>query len=139
MGFDFDTMPSQVIETILKNPWSGKQFSERVWNNTDALAENITEIITSGFMSGKSYRKMAKEIEDFTDCGKYASMRLIRTETTYMSNAAEIESYKECGIEKYIYIATLDLRTSEDCRELDRQVFEVIKALAGKKPPTYAP
>lgn len=139
MGFEFATMPSQAIETILKNPWSGKQFSERIWNNTDILAEQLTEILTSGFMTGKSIDKMARELRDITHVGKYVATRLIRTETTYMANAAEIESYKECGIEKYIYIATLDLRTSKDCRELDRQVFEVLKAVAGENLPPMHP
>lgn len=48
-----------------------------------------------------------------------------------ISNNTEIRSYKECGIEKYVYIATLDLRTCPICRELDNKVFEVKKAKRG--------
>ena len=132
-------MPTETIQEILKNNWSGKHYSKRVWHNTDVLAKQLEEVITSGLMSGKSSRRMAQELRELTDYGKFACERLIRTETTYITNAAEIESYKECGIDRYIFIATLDLRTSSTCREHDREVYEVEKAEAGVNLPPLHP
>lgn len=131
VGFSVAQMPVDVIQEILKNEWSGKHFSTRVWNNTDVLAKKLQEVIISGLMSGKSSRRMAKELRELTDYGKFAAERLIRTETTYVTNMAEIEGYKECGIDKYIFIATLDLRTSEQCRKMDRKVIDVDDAKVG--------
>ncbi|MDD3840769.1 MAG: minor capsid protein [Clostridia bacterium] len=139
LGFDFAAISNKTIEQILKNPWSGKHFSKRIWKNTDVLAEKLTEIVTSGLMSGKSYYQMANELEEYTEYGKYAAMRLIRTESTYMANMAEMESYREADIEKYFYVATLDLRTSEICRELDRKVFNVKDAEPGRNLPPMHP
>lgn len=139
LGFELAEIPSQVIEEILKTPWSGKHFSQRVWDNTDVLAEKVTEIVTSGFMSGRTIDQMSRELSQFADTSKYVATRLLRTETTYMANAAEIQSYIMCDIEKYIYVATLDLRTSEKCQELDRKVFEVSKAVPGKSLPPMHP
>ncbi|WP_197071958.1 minor capsid protein, partial [Geobacillus kaustophilus] len=115
VGFEFATMPIQTVETILKNPCSGEHFSSRIWSNTDELARQLNQVITAGFMSGIGVRKMIQEIEERFNVGKHAAARLVRTETTYMANAAEIESYKEAEIEKYIFVATLDLRTSPQC------------------------
>lgn len=131
IGFNVAQMPVDTIQEILKNEWSGKHFSKRVWHNTDVLAEKLEEVITSGLMSGKSSRRMAQELRDLTDYGKFACERLIRTETTYVTNMAELESYKECGIEKYIFLATLDNRTSEQCRKKDRKIFRRDKAKVG--------
>lgn len=139
VGFEFAAMPPNVIEGILRSPWSGKHFSQRVWNNTDVIAEKVTEIVTSGFMSGRTIDQMSRELSEFANVGKYTATRLVRTETTYMANAAEIESYKECDIEKYIYVATLDLRTSEKCQKLDRKAFEVSKAVPGENLPPMHP
>ncbi|WP_346936021.1 minor capsid protein [Clostridium sp.] len=126
------------IEEILKNNWSGKHYSERVWGNSQVLAEKLEEIITSGLMSGKSSKKMAIELEELSQYGKMASERLIRTETTYITNASEKESYKECGIDKYVFVATLDLRTSTLCREHDKEIYEVDKGVPGENlPPLY--
>ncbi len=139
IGFNVAEIPLESIQEILRNKWSGKHYSERIWHNTDVLAEKLEEVITSGLMSGKSSRIMAIELEELTNYGKFASERLIRTETTYISNAAEIESYKECGINKYIFVATLDLRTSSVCREKDRTVYGVDKAQAGVNLPPLHP
>lgn len=139
IGFNVAEMPLKSIQEILKNNWSGKHYSKRIWHNTDVLAEKLEEVITNGLMTGKSSRKMAIELEELTNYGKFASERLIRTETTYISNAAEIESYKECGIDKYIFIATLDLRTSSQCREHDKKIFNVKDAEAGVNLPALHP
>lgn len=139
LGFDFSSMPVDRIEEILKNNWSGKNYSERVWNNTEALASKLEETLTTGLMQGKGSRKMAAEIEDLSDYGKMASERLIRTETTYVANAAEMESYKECDIDKYVFVATLDLRTSDICREHDGNIIEVKKGVSGDNLPPLHP
>lgn len=139
IGFDIAAMSTKTMEAILKNPWSGKHFSERIWNNTDVLAEKLIEVITSGFMSGKSIDKMVRELKDYTEYGKFAATRLVRTETTYMANAAEMESYKEVGVDKYIYVATLDNRTSDICQLLDRKVFNVKDGVPGKNMPPMHP
>lgn len=139
IGFNVAEMPLESIKEILKNNWSGKHYSKRIWHNTDVLAQKLEEIITSGLMSGKSSRRMALELQDQTDYGKFAAERLIRTETTYISNMAERESYKEAGIEKVIFIATLDLRTSKICRSMDGKVIKVDKLIPGGNLPPLHP
>jgi SPP1 gp7 family putative phage head morphogenesis protein len=139
LGFDFSLMPVNDIEEILKNNWSGKHYSERVWGNSQVLAEKLKETITAGLMSGKSSRRMALELAELSEYGKMASERLIRTETTYIANAAELESYKECDINKYVFVATLDLRTSTVCREHDGKIYEVNKGMSGENLPPLHP
>lgn len=139
IGFNVAEMPLESIKEILKNNWSGKHYSKRIWHNTDVLAQKLEEIITSGLMSGKSSRRMALELQDQTDYGKFAAERLIRTETTYIANMAELESYKEAGIEKVIFIATLDLRTSKICRSMDGKVIKVDKLISGGNLPPLHP
>lgn len=139
IGFNIAEMPVETIQEILKNEWSGKHFSDRVWHNTDILSEKLEEVITSGLMSGKNSRRMASELQGLSDYGKRAAERLVRTETTYITNMAEIESYKESDVDKYIYVATLDLRTSQECRGMDGKVINVIKAIAGETLPPLHP
>ena len=139
IGFNVAEMPLESIQEILKNNWSGKHYSQRIWHNTDVLVEKLEEVITSGLMSGKSSRRMAQDLRELTNYGKFACERIIRTETTYISNASEIESYKECGIDKYVFIATLDLRTSKQCREKDKKIYNVKYAETGVNLPPLHP
>lgn len=139
IGFNVAEMPLESVQEILKNKWSGEHYSKRIWRNTDVLAEKLEEVITIGLMTGKSSRKMAIELEELSNYGKFAAERIIRTETTYISNVAEIESYKACGIDKYVFIATLDLRTSKQCREKDKKIFNVKDAEVGVNLPPLHP
>lgn len=135
IGFNIAQIPNETIKAILNTNWSGKLYSKRVWGNSQTTINSIAETLTSGFISGKSIPRMVKEIEELTEYGKYAAERLIRTETTFFANQGSIQSYKECEVEKYIFIATLDLRTSKQCRKHDRKVYEVVKAMPGKNLP----
>lgn len=135
IGFNFAQMPNSTIQEILMNPWSGQHFSARVWGNTDILAANLTNILTSGFMSGASRKQMTDQLMAVTDSGKFAASRLIRTEYTYMANQAEHAAYKAADIEEYMFVATLDKRTSPPCRRADRKVFAVKDGMPGKNMP----
>ncbi|XZK30822.1 minor capsid protein [Clostridium perfringens] len=139
LGFTFSEMPIDFIEEVLRNKWSGKNYSQRIWNNSDVLADRLEEVIISGLMSGKSSKRMAKELDDLSSYGKFTSERLIRTETTYVTNMAEIESYKECDIKRCVFLATLDLRTSKICRSMDGKVLIVGKANPGVNLPPLHP
>lgn len=138
-GFNVASMLTKDVQEVLRNPWSGRHFSERIWRNSDLLAEQLTKTMTSGFMSGRTVYQMTQELGRFMGTGKHVTARLIRTELTYMANAAEIEGYIESGIEEYMYLATLDDRTSDVCQDLDNEVFKVADAKAGENLPPMHP
>lgn len=90
-------------------------------------------------MTGASVDRMVKEISDKMQVGEFAATRLIRTETTYVANNAVLAAYKEAGVEKLMFLATLDLRTSDICREHDKEIISVDKAIPVENiPPPHA-
>ncbi|QJC53062.1 minor capsid protein [Paenibacillus albicereus] len=139
IGFDFARMPARTVEEILRRPWSGQHFSDRVWTNTGLLAQQVTEVVTAGMTSGRGVEKMARELSERMEVGRQASERLIRTETTYMANASEMESYEAADIDQYMFVATLDLRTSPQCQKADRKIYAVADAKPGVNMPPLHP
>lgn len=138
-AFSFNKIGSGPIREILQNPWSGKHFSQRIWTNTNALADTLNETITASFLSGRSNASLAQEIAERMDVSYREAERLVRTETTYMANAAEMQCYRECGVERYQYLATLDMLTSDACQALDGQIFLVSEAVPGTNMPPLHP
>lgn len=139
LGYSFSQLPKSRIDEILRNNWSGKHYSRRIWGNTQKLAENLKSDLLSGMLSGKSGRKIAEDISKRYGVSIKNAERLVRTETNYIANQSELESYKESGIEKYRFVATLDSRTSAVCQQLDGQEFPVSDAQAGVNlPPMHA-
>ena len=122
--FAFNKIDDNLIKALLDEKWSGKNYSQRIWGNTDILANSVSEIIGGGLLSGQSIQKTARQIKDRFNVGKYYSERLVRTETNHFNNKVDAIAYEEMGIDEYVFVATLDNRTSEICQSLDNKRFK---------------
>jgi len=127
----FSTLDKGAISTILTANWFGGNYSSRIWNNTGKLALELPTILGAGLSAGESYQKTARKLRERFDVTSYEATRLIRTETNYFQNQAELQSYWDDGIEKYEYEAILDSRTSKICRHLNGRIYYVKDAMAG--------
>lgn len=135
----FDLIPESRVKAILSTNWSGQMFSERVWDNTNALADGLKHDMLVGIMAGKSEQHMADDIMNRCGVGAFEARRLVRTETTCVANMAELYGYQELDIDEYEFSACLDSRTSDLCRELDGKVFKRNSAQAGVNLPPMHP
>lgn len=146
LAFDVANINTRAVNMILNTEWFGRNYSDSVWNNTQALVDRLDETITSGFLSGKSLKDIAKNIAELSSFGMFAAERLVRSETTFFNNQAALQGYKEVGVEEYVYVCTLDLRTCScgkkgkpGCQQLDRKVFKISEQEPGKNcPPMHA-
>ena len=128
------------IKAVLDRPWSGANFSQRIWSNTDKLAQTVKQEIVNGMIQGINLQTMTKRVsERFETAKKNDVERLLRTEVNYTLNQATLDGYKEAGIEKYEFNATLDSRTSQICSELHGEIFEIKKIAVGLNYPPMHP
>ena len=139
LGINVIVSPEK-IKTVLDRPWSGANFSERIWSNTDKLAQTVKQEIVNGMIQGINLQTMTKRVsERFETAKKNDVERLLRTEVNYTLNQATLDGYKEAGIEKYEFSATLDSRTSQICSELNGEIFEIKKIAVGLNYPPMHP
>lgn len=135
----FSKLDNRAVNQVLNTKFLGGNYSERIWKNTDKLANTLKEVIGSAIARGESYSKTARGIRERFGVTQYEATRLVQTETCYFQNQAEIEALKTMGIEKYKFIATLDSRTSDICREHDKKVYNIEDAKAGENLPPLHP
>lgn len=140
-GLDLQTGPIDegALETILKKKWSGQNYSERVWNNTQKVADALKEEFMIGALTGKTEKEMTDSINEQFLSGRNNARRLVRTESSYIHNEAHFQAYRDYGIELYRFVATLDLRTSQICREKDGSVYRVDDKKTGVNAPPMHP
>ena len=132
IGSSFQRISTNQILAAVSTNWSGKNYSERIWDNQRAsLARRVNRIITTGMITGRSANEMRQELEKEMNTSTYNARRLIRTECNYVTGQARLRAYNENGTKQYQFLAVLDLRTSEICRSLDLKVFDVDKAKVG--------
>lgn len=137
--FAFSRLDNNVIDGLLSERWSGKNYSERIWGNTDILADQVSEIVGGALLSGQSIAKTSKQIRDRFNVAKHYSDRLVRTETNFFNNEADALAYEEMGLDKYVFVAILDNRTSPICQKMDNKVFELSERTVGENYPPLHP
>lgn len=139
LGFSFNVVDAKSIDRVINSKWSGENYSKRIWRNTQALAQDLKEELLINLVTGRTDREAAEIIQNKFASGASEARRLVRTESNNLANQMEMKSYEECDIEWYLYVATLDLRTSFKCRELDGKRFKVSEQQPGKNCPPMHP
>lgn len=92
-----------------------------------------------GINQGINYRTISTRIADKFNTAYKNAERLVRTEVNYIHNQATTDGYKDAGVEKYQFLATLDSRTSQTCAGLNGEVFEVKNIAVGINYPPMHP
>lgn len=88
----------------------GATFSDRIWRNTDELKAQLDVLLTNNQIQGQNPKVIAQRLrsfvsEQFADKAKYVTERIARTESTRMIGAAQLDSYREAGLEYTKWIA----------------------------------
>lgn len=136
---DFHKLTIGEIVKEFERPWSGKNFSERIWKNRSKLKDALEEEIVKMAISGADCTQAIESVAKKMDVSKRAAATLVHTEQAYFSSLGTLKAYNEMGVDEYIYVATLDLRTSDICRDLDHEVFDIKDAQAGVNYPPMHP
>lgn len=134
----FSMISQKDIEDIINLPWSGKNYSNRLWANRTKLKDKVQEQIVQATIQGKDLRQCIKDVSETMEATREVTKRLINTEHAYACSQGDLKMYDEFGIDKYEYVATLDSKTSNICRGLDGKVYKRSEAIPGVNfPPTH--
>lgn len=139
VAYQFDMLDPELIDSMLKSKWSGNNYSNRIWDNTNALAESLKDEMLMGVLTNKTEKEMADTIMNKFAVGAYQARRLIQTESAAMTAFADQQAFKDAGIEKEMFIAVHDSRTSQICQHHDRSIVEIAKAKVGVNVPPLHP
>lgn len=139
LDFSFSYVNDKELNRILRTNWSGANYSKRIWGNTRGLAKELKTQMTLAYLTGKNESEIAGELANKYATGAAYARRLVRTESAYVSGQAQAAADQEAGIESYKIIATLDLRTSNICREMDGKEFAYKDMEVGVNFPPFHP
>ena len=124
IGIDLHKYNESEIDDMLKKPWTsdGKVFSERLWGRKQQLVADLVEKdLPQALIRGESNNKIIERWAEKLESDRKAVERVVQTERAYVNSRAALESYKKLGVKKYQILATLDLKTSNICREMDHK------------------
>ncbi|HEU1662513.1 TPA: minor capsid protein [Streptococcus pneumoniae] len=141
LAYGFSGLPESEIKHLQSFSWvgDGSTYSTDIWKNTGKLTSSIKDELLMSLMTGRDTRETAQAIAERFNVGQNDARRLVRTESAFFHNQMELLSYEEADIEKYIFAAVLDKRTSRICQEHDNQVYDRDKAVPGVNCPPMHP
>lgn len=133
----FAKADSKAVEELLRTPWSGKNYSERIWVDMRKLETTIRDNIVQGIHRGVSASKMTKAVMDRMNVSRSNAERLVRTELCYVQNQASLGSIRESGMGFYRVCAAFDKRTCTKCASKDGIEVPVDEASPGDTLPPF--
>ena len=114
-----------ILKKILDLKIKGEHFSKRIWKNKNNLAKTVKSKIREFINGNISVNKITSEIMHRYDVNWNVSRRLVRTEICNVQTHANEVWAKNHNIKYQMFMATLDNKTSQRCRELDGNVYDM--------------
>lgn len=126
ININYKILRPEFVESVINARFEGMIYSDRIWKNTDKLANKLYDVIGKGITDGTSIQKLSKEIKDAFGVSSFDAHRLINTEMARVVTEAQLNIYEASGVvNKVMYVATLDNLTSQICQERDSSIWEL--------------
>ncbi len=139
VAWNFAALDEKQISKVIHKPWAvdGKDFSSRIWTNKTKLVNELNTTLTQNIILGRDPQKAIDEIARKMKVSKTNAGRLVMTEEAFFSSAAQKDCFKELDVEQYEIVATLDSHTSDICRNMDGQHFNMSQWEVGTTAPPF--
>lgn len=140
VGWSLMSLDTNRINKIISKPWAtdGLNFSERIWGKyRPTLVNELHTKLTQSIIRGENPKNLVNDFAKRFNVSKSQAKNLIMTESAFFASASRKDCFSDLDVEKYEIIATLDLRTSNICRELDGKVFDMKDYQVGVTAPPF--
>lgn len=142
VGWTLDGVNDRAFQNALNNAWTtdGMTFSQRIWRNQVKLVGVAEQAVSKMLLLGETPEKAIKTVSKAMNSSYANAARLVMTESAFFSEKASEVAFKDMGLEKYQYVATLDEITCPNgCQDLDGQVFLMRDRVIGVNAPPMHP
>lgn len=125
-----------VVELILQRQWFGGNYYSRSIANNELLRNTIDDILAYGVVRGFPLEYLTQMLlKRYEWIGAGRAKTLIYSEVGFVLEQANFFSMQDVGLERYVYLATLEINTCEICRDLDMTTHLLKEAEVGKNYP----
>ena len=126
-GKAFTTLDTQLAQQMINHIWcaDGKSWSQRVWENTERLAEALNENLIHCVATGAKPGELKKLLVNEFGVSFSRADALVRTELAHIQTQAAQQRYKDYGIQKVQVWADADERRCEVCGKLHETIYPI--------------
>lgn len=128
----FREISTETAQQMISQIWcaDGKNWSSRIWTNTDKLQEALNENLIDCVLTGKKTTQLKNLLQDQFEVSYGRADSIVRTEMAHIQTQAARQRYLDYGIEEVEVIADWDERRCPICADL----HHTIHPIGGKMP-----
>lgn len=134
---EFSIVDLKDIENLIEYPFNGASYSDRLWKQKDHMILKLKENLTTMLVQGKHPKTLSSDFAKIFKVKEYEAYRLLHTEGSFIIEQGTLAAYKEDGVEEYQILATLDMKTSDICREQDNKIYKIDEYVTGSTAPPF--
>lgn len=121
----FNTVDKEGAIQMINSIWvaDGKSWSQRIWDNTEALIETLNEGLIHCVVTGKKTTELKNELQNRFGVSYARADALVRTEMAHIQTEAAKKRYEDYGVNKVQIWADYDERRCDHCGELHQKIY----------------
>lgn len=123
----FSTIESAAAMQLINQVWvaDGKSWSQRIWDNTELLAEKLNEELLHCVVTGKKTTELKQLLQEDFGVSYSRADSLVRTEIAHIQTQAAKQRYEDYGIQEVEIWADADERRCEVCGKLHQKKYPI--------------
>lgn len=121
----FNTIDTAAAQQLINSIWvaDGKSWSDRVWGNTELLAQTLNEELVHCVVTGKDTSQLKELLQERFNVSYNNADMIARTELAHIQTKAAEQRYKDYGL-KYVEVwADEDERRCKVCGKLHQKKY----------------
>lgn len=123
----FVEIDREAAEQLINQVWcaDGKNWSSRIWTNTDKLQQTLNDQLLDCVINGKKTTELKKLLQERFEVSYSAADSLVRTEIAHIQTQAARDRYINSGVKEVEVWADKDERRCEVCGKLHQKRFPI--------------
>jgi len=121
----FTQLPTFAIEFLSGFQYSAYDFQSSVFKSSIRLGNKLNKVLEEGLSKGWGIPQYTKALQAAVAFTNYEANRIARTEVSRVSNEGAKRSFKDYGVQKVEWLATLEKRTCSRCAALHGKKYRL--------------
>lgn len=123
----FGTISKEGAKQIINQVWcaDSKSWQQRIWGNTELLAEVLNEQLVHCVVAGKKPTDLKRLLQERFEVSYSNANTLVRTEIAHVQTQAAKQRYEDYGIREFEVLADKDERRCEVCGNLHKKRYPI--------------
>lgn len=120
-----NALSKQEVLKIINSKYKGDYWYSRLLKNKTDTSKQLLKTIKDFLKGDISVNDIKGRIDKVIKYDNYKTRRLIETENARVQSEIAEKHFKETGVKKVQYIATLDGQTCANCVDFDGEIYEL--------------